>query len=61
MKNLMRHLHDFRTWFAFAGMFSIVLVLLSVEGSPWTLVLLNIAVGVAVRIKYGDDVQIDQS
>jgi hypothetical protein len=57
----MKHLQDFRSWFAFAGVLSIALVLMSIEGTKWTGVLVCIAIGLAVRIKYGSDVQIEQN
>jgi hypothetical protein len=55
----MKHLHDFRTWFALAGVVAISLALFGATGKPWLLPLLPMGVAFAVRLKYGTDVVTD--
>lgn len=52
----MKHLHDFRTWLALAGVISLGVVLFGASGQPWLLPLLPIGIAIAVRFKYGTDV-----
>ena len=57
----MKHLHDFRTWLAFAGVIFILLVLVNAQGRVWMVPLPFMGIALAVHQRYGNNVQYEVS